>query len=258
MKYFLNKRRLMFIVFGVFLAFTIISTIMVEFEWLEVLIQLPRTLERFVELYFPMNFKDLSLMIEALFLTIMMALASSGTGVILGFIGALFISKKTGKIPVIKEIVRFFATLLRVVPPSIWALIFIFTFWYGYFLGYLVLSLYSFGFLTRTFADIFDETNPDSIEALDATGAHYFQIIFHAVIPEVMPQAVSWTLYDIENNIRNSTIVGLLTGAGLGYLISIYRHFREFESLIVAVILVVLVILIIDILTNQIRKRILA
>lgn len=258
MIFFKNKRKSFFVISSVILFMIIISTIMVNFDWFNVLFKLPDVISRFFELYFPMDFTDLSKMLEALVLTLMMAFAASGTGLLFGFLGALIISKKTGKIPVLKEIVRFIATLLRVVPPAIWALIFIFTFWYGYFLAYLVLTLYSFGFLTRTFSDIFDETNPDCIEALDATGAGYFQIVYHAIIPEVMPAVVSWALYDIENNVRNSTIVGLLTGAGLGYLISIYRHFREFESLIVAVILVVIAIIIIDNITTQIRKRILS
>jgi len=258
MIFFKNKRKSFFIISSVVFILIVITTIMVDFEWFNVLLKLPDVVTRFIDLYFPMDFSDLSDMLEALVLTILMAFAASGTGLLLGFLGALVISKKTGKIPVLKQIVRFIATLLRVVPPAIWALIFIFTFWYGYFLAYLVLTLYSFGFLTRTFSDIFDETNPDCIEALDATGASYFQIVYHAIIPEVMPSVVSWALYDIENNVRNSTIVGLLTGAGLGYLISIYRHFREFESLIVAVILVVIAIIVIDNLTTQIRKRILS
>lgn len=258
MIFFKNKRKSFVIISSVILFLVILSTVMVDFEWFNVLIRIPAVIERFIEIYFPMDFSDINKMLEALVLTILMAISASGTGILFGFLGALVISKKTGKIPVLKEFVRFIATLLRIVPPAIFALIFIFVFWYGYFLAYLVLTLYSFGFLTRTFSDIFDETNPDCIEALDATGASYFQIIYHAIVPEVMPAVVSWSLYDIENNVRNSTIVGLLTGAGLGYLISIYRHFREFESLIVAVILVVIIITLIDAITTQIRKRILA
>lgn len=258
MRFFDNKRKQLFIFLGVLLFLIILTTVMIDFNWLDVLIRIPRVISRFVELYFPMDFTDLGKMLEALISTVMLAIAASGTGLVLGFIAALLISKKTARIPVVREIVRFFATLFRVIPPAVWALIFIFTFWFGYFLAYLVLTIYSFGFLTRTLSDVFDETNPDAIEALKATGASYGQLIFHAVIPEVMPSVISWSLYDIENNVRNSTIVGLLTGAGLGYLISIYRHFREFGSLIVAVILVVIIIIIIDALTTQIRKRILS
>lgn len=258
MIFFKNKRRNLLIVTGSVLALVILTTIMVEFNWFEVLIKIPDVVSRFIELYFPVDFTDLPKMLEATVLTIMMAVSASGTGILFGFIAALFISKKTGKIPVLKEIIRFIATLLRVIPPGIFALIFIFVFWFGYFLAYLVLALYSFGFLTRTFSDIFDETNPDSIEALNATGASYFQIIYHAIIPEVMPAVVSWSLYDIENNVRNSTIVGLLTGAGIGYLIGMYKNFRDFGSLFVAVVMVVIVIITIDNLTTQIRKRILA
>ena len=67
--------------------------------------------------------------------------------------------------------------------------------WYGDFLGFLVLCIISYGFLTRSFADSIDETNASCIKALEATGANYWQIVVHAVIPETMPSLISWTLY---------------------------------------------------------------
>ena len=49
------------------------------------------------------------------------------------------------------------------------------------------------------------------------------EIVVHAVIPETMPSLISWTLYAAENNIRSATVVGMLPGGGIGYLMSIYQ-----------------------------------
>ena len=71
-----------------------------------------------------------------------------------------------------------------------------------------------------------------------------------------MPSLISWGLYSAENNIRSSTIIGMLTGSGIGYLISNYKHFRQFTSLFTAILLVVIVILIFDQTSNYVRRRI--
>jgi phosphonate transport system permease protein len=101
-------------------------------------------------------------------------------------------SKVTGKIKPLRVILRFIATFLRNVPSSIWAIILLMAFWFGEFLALLVMTIGTFGFMARVFSDMIDETNSNSIEALEATGASYWQIITQAVFPETLPVAISW------------------------------------------------------------------
>ena len=176
---------------------------------------------------------------------------------ILAFFAALAISARTSKNKMLTLIVRILASLTRNVPEGVWAIVLLMCFWYGEFLAYLVMSIISFGFLARVYADAMDEASMDCIEALEATGASYWQIIFSAVIPETMPALISWSLYAAENNIRSSTVIGMLAGGGIGYLIGNYRHFRQFQSMLVAIVLVVAAVLIFDQISTQIRRRIL-
>ncbi|MFQ7537029.1 MAG: PhnE/PtxC family ABC transporter permease [Clostridium sp.] len=98
----------------------------------------------------------------------------------------------------LKYLVRALASLTRNIPEAVWAVLLLPLLWYGDFLGFLVLCIISYGFLTRSFADSIDETNASCIKALEATGANYWQIVVHAVIPETMPSLISWTLYAAE------------------------------------------------------------
>ena len=132
----------------------------------------------------------------------------------------------------IRDRVRALASLTRNIPEAVWAVLLLPLLWYGDFLGFLVLCIISYGFLTRSFADSIDETNASCIKALEATGANYWQIVVHAVIPETMPSLISWTLYAAENNIRSATVVGMLAGGGIGYLMSIYQGGLYILSLI--------------------------
>jgi len=119
------------------------------------------------------------------------------------------------------------------------------------------MCIISYGFLTRAFADSIDETNRNAMEALQSTGASYWQIIFHAVLPETLPSLLSWSLYAAENNIRSATIVGMLAGGGIGYLIGIYKGFMKYQLLCTSILLVVIVVIATDQISTQIRKRIL-
>ncbi|WP_252898960.1 hypothetical protein [Secundilactobacillus odoratitofui] len=67
------------------------------------------------------------------------------------------------------------------------------------------------GFLTRAFMETIEDFGTEKIQALQATGATYLQIIFQGLIPEIAIALMSWILYMIENNVRDATLVGLLT-----------------------------------------------
>lgn len=246
------------------LVFTIVAVVVgtalvgnaIQFQWIDSIVNFPKGIARFIELYLPPSFTDFNSMLLQLWSTILLSVAGSFVGMVLGLFAAIAISKKTGKNKLLQLLVRFIASLTRNIPEGVWAITLLICFWFGEFLAFIVLSIISFGFLTRVYADAIDETNAACIEALEATGASYWQIIFCAVIPEVMPSLISWGLYSAENNIRSSTIIGMLTGSGIGYLISNYKHFRQFTSLFTAILLVVIVILIFDQTSNYVRRRI--
>ncbi|MEG0177614.1 PhnE/PtxC family ABC transporter permease [Anaerorhabdus sp.] len=256
MSYLNKKRNLLILGILVLIIGTIFIGNTIQFEWVNSITNFSKGVARFIELYLPPDLSDLGPMIQQMGITILLAGAGSCVGMILGLLSAIAISKKTGKNKVLKITVRFIASLTRNIPEGVWAIILLISFWFGEFLAFLVLSIISYGFLTRVYADAIDETNSACIEALEATGATYWQIIFCAVIPEVMPSLISWGLYSTENNIRSSTIIGMLTGSGIGYLISNYKHFRQFTSLFTAIILVVIVILVFDQTSSYVRRRI--
>ncbi|MFP4457064.1 MAG: PhnE/PtxC family ABC transporter permease [Clostridia bacterium] len=229
----------------------------VGFEPLLILTNLPQALARFIYLYIPPSFAEIDELFTELVTTILLAISAASVGAVLAFFSGLAISKVTGKIKFLKVTIRLLATFIRNVPAAIWAITLLMAFWFGEFLAFIVMALSTYGFMTRLFANVIDETNSHSVEALEATGASYWQIVFQAVLPETLPVIISWALYAVETNIRSATIIGMLAGGGIGYLIGIYRHFRKFNLLFAAVIFIVITILITDQISNQVRKRIL-
>lgn len=123
--------------------------------------------------------------------------------------------------------------------------------------GYLALFFGSLGFLTRAFMETIDEVGNNSIEALQATGASYFHIIFQAVLPASMPQMISWLLYMIETNIRDATLVGVLTGTGIGFSFDLYYKRFDYHAASLVVLLIVITVIVIELVSNNVRRVIL-
>lgn len=260
MKYFSKKRFTWFISALVIVLLMLICTIRLEIDWGLILTNFHVSIKRFTQTYLPIDFSQLGEQVYQLWITIVISIAGAFVGMVLAFFSSLAISSKTGKFKILKYIVRGFASLTRNIPEAVWAVLLLPLLWYGDFLGFIVLCIISYGFLTRSFADSIDETNANCMEALKATGASYWQIIFHAVVPETLPSLISWTLYAAENNIRSATVVGMLAGGGIGYLMSIYQGglyigYSGYQLMASCILLVVITVIITDQISAQIRKR---
>lgn len=238
-------------------ALAIGAMVLLRFDIVKAIVNIPKAANRFVQLYLPPAYLEIDKLLDAVWLTILLATTAGTLGSLLAYLAALGMSKQTGKILPLQIALRTIATFIRNVPVTIWAIILLMAFWYGEFLALLVMTMATFGFNARLYSDLIDETNTSSIEALRASGASYWQIVTQAIIPETMPGMISWTLYAIELNIRSATIIGMLAGGGIGHLIGIYKHFRRFDELLGAVLVIVVLILAFDQMSMYIRKQIL-
>ena len=154
----------------------------------------------------------------------------------------------------IGKIVRIVAAFFRNVPDVVWAMLLLFSFGQNILTGFFALFFATFGMLTRTFIEVIDEVSAACVEALQATGATYLQIVFQGIIPSSIAEIVSWVLYMIETNIRNSTLIGVLTGTGIGNLFDLYYKRLDYASASLVVISIVVSVIVIETISNQIRK----
>jgi phosphonate transport system permease protein len=150
--------------------------------------------------------------------------------------------------------VRIIAAFFRNVPDVVWAMLLLFSFGQNILTGFFALFFATFGMLTRTFIETIDEVSAACVEALHATGATYLQTVFQGIIPSALPEIVSWILYMIETNIRSSTLIGILTATGIGYMFDLYYKRLDYGSASLVVISIVVLVIIIETISNQIRK----
>ncbi len=195
--------------------------------------------------------------LDKLLQTVLMSVMASVTASVFSLLFAILGSRTTQPNRIFAIVSRTIASINRNIPIAAWAMIFLLSFGQSSFTGFLALFFATFGFLTRAFMETIDEASAASVEALRAAGASYSQVIAQAVIPASMPQMLSWVLYMIETNIRSATLVGLLTGSGIGFMFSIYYKSLQYTSASLIVLSIVFVVLSIEFISNAVRRVIL-
>jgi phosphonate transport system permease protein len=146
--------------------------------------------------------------------------------------------------------------LLRTIPEMVWALIFVFLVGLGPFPGVLALGVHTGGVLGKLFSEALEDVDTQPIEALQATGANRLQILFYGILPQVLPQFVSYTLYRWEVNIRVAAVLGLVGAGGLGQRIHIAISLFLENQLLTLIIAIYILVTIVDYLSAYLRRKV--
>ncbi|MDP4089992.1 MAG: ABC transporter permease subunit [Bacillota bacterium] len=257
--FFIRKRRNSLIFFGAVIIVTIGTMTLVGYDPAKGLTSIFQALIWGVSNFYPdakalQKLPDLLLKLRD---TVLTSIAATTTASVFALFMSLAGSKTTRINSIFGVISRGIASVFRNVPLVAWAMVLMIAFSQSQLTGYLALFCGSFGFLTRAFMETIDEVGKDSVEALKAAGATYFHIIFQAVLPSSMPQMISWLLYMIETNIRDATLVGILTGTGIGFAFDLYYNSLRYNIASLIVILIIVTVMAIEFISNIIRRVIL-
>lgn len=132
----------------------------------------------------------------------------------------------------------------RGVPEFVWALLLVFVLGANLLTGALALALHEVGVLGRLASDVVDDVERGSLRALHSSGARTVTTFAYGVLPQVLPQLVTFLLYRWEVVVRATVVVGFVTGAGLGEQLHrelVGRHWPEFGQVLLAYVALVLV-----------------
>ncbi len=146
--------------------------------------------------------------------------------------------------------------ILRTIPEMVWALIFVFLVGLGPFPGVLALGVHTGGVLGKLFGEVLEDVDPQPIESLQATGASRLQILFYGILPQVLPQFISYTLYRWEVNIRVAAVLGLVGAGGLGQRIHIAISLFLENQLLTLIIAIYILVTIVDYLSAYLRRKV--
>lgn len=195
-------------------------------------------------------------LIEPALDTIYMSFVAMVIGAVTAGFLSIFAAVTTSPHPALQIGLRAFSAMFRNIPVIIWTILLVSSFGLGKLVGTLSLVIVSIGMLVRCFAESLEEIDMGQVEALRSTGASYTQVITQAVLPQFLPSFVGWSLYNLEINVRASTIVGMVGGGGLGFTIQSGLKLFQYKDVSMAVLLVLAIVLVTEFITNRIRERI--
>lgn len=150
---------------------------------------------------------------------------------------------------------RFVAAGVRTVPVLLWAIMFVILFGLGPLAGTFGIAAYTVGYLAKIYADLFEGTDPEILEAVASTGASRFQLVRFVFLPEGANAILTQLLFMLEYNIRASSILGFVGAGGLGFVMQIYLQTLEYRRLASVLLLILAIVLIMDGMSAWIRKR---
>lgn len=153
-------------------------------------------------------------------------------------------------------VVRTVLNILRSIEPLIMATVFAVWVGIGPFAGVLALALHSVASLGKLYSEQIESIDPGPIEAITATGASPLQVIRYAVIPQIVPPFIAFTIYRWDINVRMSTVIGMVGGGGVGFLLMQYINLLQWQQAATAVWAITLVVAAMDYLSAAIRERV--
>jgi phosphonate ABC transporter permease subunit PhnE len=197
-----------------------------------------------------------SRIIETIFLALMGTTMGVFFAVPLSFLGAKNLMARSAVGSVVYYTVRTLLNILRSIEPLIMAVVFAVWVGIGPFAGVLALGLHSIASLGKLYSEQIESIEPGPIEAITATGASALQVIRYAVVPQIVPPFIAFTIYRWDINVRASTIIGFVGGGGVGFLLNQYINLFQWQSAATAVWGITLVVAVMDYFSAAVRERV--
>lgn len=186
--------------------------------------------------------------------TVQMAFAGTFLALIAAFPLGFLAARNMTPHPYIYYAVRGALNLVRTIPDLALGLLFVAAVGLGAFAGTLALAIHTATVLGKLLSESAENIDEGVVEALRATGAGYPQILSFAVLPQILPDLISLTLYRLETNIRAASVLGLIGAGGIGYLMnSSFRTFQYQEAAAIVLVLIALVMFV-DYLSSRLRN----
>lgn len=203
----------------------------------------------------PPRFEDARSWLKPLLDTVAMSIAGTAIAVALALPLALLAARNTTPHPTAYHVARGILNGLRSVPELIMGIVFVAAVGFGALPGVLALGLHSVGMVGKFFAEAIEHAAKEPIEAVKAAGASPVQVIFHGVMPQVLPQMADVSVYRWEYNFRASTVMGMVGAGGIGFELMSSLRLMQYQDVSALLIVILLTVTLVDSFGSALRKR---
>ena len=159
--------------------------------------------------------------------------------------------------PAVSNVVKGVVAIIRSIPTILWVLVFTVAIGLGSEAAVLGISFHSIAYLTKSYSESFEEIDAGVIEALRASGASFWQVVFQAIVPATITKIISWTFIRLEINFTNAVAVGAFAGAGgIGFqLYQVGSRYYNLHEVGVIVYVCLVAAFVLEFVSVRLRRR---
>jgi len=196
-------------------------------------------------------------MIETIAMGLMATLFSTFLAIPISFLAAHNIMSRFPGGTILYNVMRGILNIVRAIDTIVWGLIVIVWVGLGTFAGVIALTIHSVAALGKLFSEEIEHIDPGPIEAVTATGANLIQTIRYAVIPQIVPSFLAYSLLRWDINMRSATVIGFVAGGGIGFFVIETTRMGGYQQYATALWVVAVVIVLVDYISAKWREAIL-
>ncbi len=226
-----------------------------EVNWARVAEGLPRG-AKFVAAFFPPDFVTRwDEIIDGIYESLWMTVTSTVVGIALSIPIGLGAARNLAP-RWVYLLCRGILAVSRSFQEIILAIFFVKLFGFGPFAGFVTLSIATIGFYGKLLAEDIEDMDPGQAEAVRATGAGWFQWLNYAVQPQVMPRMIGLTLYRFDINFRESAVVGIVGGGGIGATLLTAFDRYEFDAAAAILLIIIGIVMAVEYTSGWVRQKV--
>ncbi|GAC1456340.1 MAG: phosphonate ABC transporter, permease protein PhnE [Candidatus Limnocylindrales bacterium] len=195
------------------------------------------------------------LMVTTIFLGIIATAIAVVIALPLSFLGARNIMAGHPITTAIYTAVRLLFTILRSIDVLIIVILSLILFGLGSAAGVFAIALHTIGVIGKLYSEAIEGIDAGPIEAITATGANRLQVIWAAVVPQIVNPFISFTIYRLDTSVRLAPVIGLVGGGGIGVMLFQTIQLTQYHRAGVIIILIVVTVAVMDFVSAQVRRR---
>jgi phosphonate ABC transporter permease subunit PhnE len=225
---------------GLFIVYVAYAAQILDIRW-ERFVQGLDNGAKFIGRMLPPNtaHDKMELLFSGMLESLQIAIIATAAGVLLALPLGLFAARNLMPLPV-TIIARGVIALCRTFHPVIVAILFVKAVGFGALAGVMALVVATLGFIAKLIAEAIEEMSMKPIEALRAAGAPFLSVVTMGVVPQVLPRFIGFAAYQLDSNLRNSALVGLVGGGGIGA--TLFTAFQRFDYDFVLTIIIAIIV----------------
>ena len=252
---FIENKKLRYSIYAVAVLYLFLSIYSLEVNWIRVWEGLPRG-QKFLAGFAPPDFiSRWEEIVDGVLESLWMTVASTVVGIFISIPVALGAAKNIAP-PIVYYFCRGIIAVSRSFHEILLAIFFVKFFGFGPFAGFVTLSFATIGFFAKLLTEDIEDTSVSQSEAIQSTGANWWQWINYGIQPQVMPRMIGLGLYRFDINFRESAIVGVVGGGGIGATLNTAFDRYEFDSAAAILIVIIAIVFMVEYTSGIVRKMV--